>query len=140
MAFFGRDPERGFRVNAAPATGTRSRVLVRFTCAGRDFVLRQTIIAPNGQSGWHFHDGTLFVLVTGGPLDHPATDCVPVVKPPWRIFREPSGAGHAHLARNPGPKPVRLTVLYVNPAGSPLSRSIPAPECAHIPEPGDTAH
>lgn len=135
MAFPTRDSERGFRANPAPAFGTRSRELIRFTCAGREFVLRQTIIGPGGQSGWHYHDGTLFVLVTGGPLHHPATDCVPVTKHPWRIFREPSGSAHAHLARNPGARPVRLTVLYVNPAGSPLSRTVPTPPCAQ----GDAA-
>ncbi|WP_067572002.1 cupin domain-containing protein [Nocardia acidivorans] len=124
MAFLARS----FRENPVPASGTRSREFIRFRCAGREFILRQTILEPGGQSGWHYHDGTLFVLVTGGPLNHPATDCVPVTKRPWRIFREPSGRAHAHLARNLGDRPVRLTVVYVNPAGSPLSRSIAPPE------------
>ncbi|WP_306364691.1 cupin domain-containing protein [Nocardia sp. CC227C] len=119
-----------YRPNPAPATGTASRELVRFTLAGRDFVLRRTIVQPGGHSGWHYHDGTLFVLVTGGDLDHPWTDCVPLTHRRGRIFKEPGGPENAHLARNLGTRPLTLTVLYVNPAGSPLSRSIPPPPCA----------
>ncbi|MBF6328942.1 hypothetical protein [Nocardia transvalensis] len=119
-----------FRPNPAPATGTRSRVLARLRIARWEFVLRQTVIEPGGDSGWHFHDGTLFVLVTGSALDHPGTDCLPVTYRPWRVFREQSGPRHAHLARNGGTKPLMLTVVYINPAGSPLSHSIPPPECA----------
>ncbi|MGW3544797.1 hypothetical protein ACWDNI_30245 [Nocardia niigatensis] len=130
MAFLTRDPRHGFRPNPAPATRTASRILFRFGLARWDLVLRQTVIAPGGQSGWHFHNGTLFVLVTGGVLDHPKADCTPVTIRPWRVFREPSGPGHAHLARNSGPRPVTLTVVYVNPKGSPLSRGIPPPACA----------
>ncbi|WP_245719884.1 cupin domain-containing protein [Nocardia uniformis] len=130
MAFFRRDPQRGYRPNPAPATGTASRVLIRFTVAGREFVLRRTVIEPGGQSGWHYHDGTLWVLVTGGDLDHPWTDCVPLTHRRGRIFREPGGRAHAHLARNLGATPVKLTVLYIKPAGSPLARGIDPPPCA----------
>ncbi|QLY30923.1 cupin domain-containing protein [Nocardia huaxiensis] len=140
MPFFRADPSRGFRPNAAPAVGTASRVLFRRTLAGREFVLRQTVIEPGGDSGWHFHDGTLFVLVTGGDLDHPGLDCLPVTKRRGRVFREPSGREHAHLARNGGTKPVKLTVLYIDPPGSPLSRSVPPPPCATVPDSGDAAH
>ncbi|MDR7167901.1 putative cupin superfamily protein [Nocardia kruczakiae] len=118
-----------FQPNPPPAVGTRSRVLLRFRCAGRDFLLRQTIVEPGGDSGWHYHDGTLFVLVTGSALDHPGTDCVPVTYRPGRVFREPAGAANAHTARNRTRKPLRLTVFYVLPAGSPLSRPVAAPEC-----------
>ncbi|WP_245721498.1 GNAT family N-acetyltransferase [Nocardia crassostreae] len=115
MALFHRDPRNGFRPNPPPAIGTASRELARFTLLGREVVLRQTLIAPGGRTGWHFHDGTLLVLVTGSALDHPGLDCAPVTKRPWRVFREPSGRANAHLARNSGPNPLRLTVLYINP-------------------------
>lgn len=123
----------GFRPNPAPAVGTVGRVLARVSIAGWEFVLRQTVLEPGGHSGWHYHDGTLFVLVTGGPLDHPGLDCAAVIKRPWRIFREPRGRAHAHLARNSGSTPVLLTVFYINPANSPLSRSVPPPPCASEP-------
>ncbi|WP_253788266.1 cupin domain-containing protein [Nocardia amikacinitolerans] len=113
--------------NAAPASGTASRVLARFTIAGRDILLRQTVIDPGGTSGWHFHDGTLFVLVARGTLDHPGPDGAPVTYHRGRVFREPSGPRYPHVARNLGPAAVTLFVLYLNPKGSPLSRSIPPP-------------
>ena len=49
-------------MNAAPARGTASRVLFRFTW-GRGVIVRQTVIEAGGTSGWHYHDGMLFVLV-----------------------------------------------------------------------------
>jgi hypothetical protein len=55
------------------------------------------------------------VGVTSGPCDAPQLRA--------------AGAAHAHTARNRTRKPLRLTVFYVLSAGSPLSRSIPAPEC-----------
>ncbi|MGK8511287.1 cupin domain-containing protein [Nocardia asiatica] len=119
-----------FEANAAPAHGTASRVLFRFAVGRRAFVLRQTIIEPGGSSGWHYHDGTLFVLVARGTLDHPGADCAPVTYRRWRVFREPSGPRHPHVARNLGTTPVLLCVLYLTPVGSPLSRGIPPPECA----------
>ncbi|MGV9676106.1 cupin domain-containing protein [Nocardia sp. NPDC003482] len=124
------DHPSGFRPNPPPATGTRSRVLARLRVARWELILRQTIIEPGGDSGWHYHDGTLVVLVTGGTLDHPGMDCAPVRYGPWRVFREPSGRERAHLARNGGTKPLMLTVLYLNPADSPLSRQVEPPPCA----------
>ncbi|WP_227979171.1 cupin domain-containing protein [Nocardia spumae] len=120
---------RGFRPNPAPAVGTRSRILARVRIARWDLVVRQTIVDPGGDSGWHYHDGTLFVLVTGSTLTHPGTDCVPLTYRPGRIFREPAGPEHAHTARNRSRTPLRLNVLYLLPTGSPLSRPVPAPAC-----------
>lgn len=119
-----------FEVNAAPAHGTASRVLFRFALGRWAVVLRQTLIEPGGSSGWHYHDGTLFVLVARGTLDHPGADCAPVSYRRPRIFREPSGPRYPHVARNLGTVPVLLCVLYFTPIDSPLSRSVPPPECA----------
>ncbi|MGW4714843.1 hypothetical protein [Nocardia sp. NPDC004260] len=119
-----------FEVNAAPAHGTASRVLFRFALGRWAVVLRQTLIEPGGSSGWHYHDGTLFVLVAQGTLDHPGADCAPVTYRRPRIFREPSGPRYPHVARNLGTVPVLLCVLYFTPVDSPLSRSVPPPECA----------
>ncbi|MFI7663788.1 cupin domain-containing protein [Nocardia sp. NPDC049526] len=121
---------REFQVNAAPARGTASRVLFRFTLGRRAVIGRQTVIEPGGTSGWHYHDGTLLVLVARGTLDHPGSDCVPVTYRRGRIFREPSGRSYPHVARNLGTTPVTLFVLYLNPTGSPLSRHVDPPECA----------
>ncbi|MBF6464867.1 hypothetical protein IU427_06670 [Nocardia beijingensis] len=119
-----------FEVNAAPAHGTASRVLFRLAAGRWAFILRQTLIEPGGSSGWHYHDGTLFVLVARGTLDHPGADCAPVAYRRWRVFREPSGPRYPHVARNAGTAPVLLCVLYITPVGSPLSRSVAPPPCA----------
>ena len=95
--------------------------------AGHDIVVRQTRLAPGASSGWHYHDGTLFVLVTRGTLDHPYLRRGPRSYPRWRVFREPSGPDNVHVARNPGTAEVRIAVVYVNPAGSPLSHAVPTP-------------
>lgn len=116
-------------MNAAPARGTASRVLFRFTL-GREVIARQTVIEPGGTSGWHYHDGTLLVVVARGTLDHPGGDCVPVTYRRGRIFREPSGPNYPHVARNLGTTPVTLFVLYLNPVGSPLSHHVDPPACA----------
>ncbi|WP_433523557.1 cupin domain-containing protein [Nocardia pseudovaccinii] len=121
---------RKFQVNAAPARGTASRVLFRCTLGRRAVIGRQTVIEPGGTSGWHYHDGTLLVLVARGTLDHPGSDRVPVTYRRGRIFREPSGPSYPHVARNLGTTPVTLFVLYLNPVGSPLSRHVDPPECA----------
>ncbi|MEU4599155.1 hypothetical protein [Nocardia sp. NPDC023988] len=118
---------REFVVNPAPAVGTASRTLLRLRLAGRDIVVRRTRIVPGGTSGWHFHDGTLFVLVTRGVLDHPYLARGPAEYRRFRLFREPSGPDNAHVARNNGTTEVRILVLYVNPAGAPLSRQVPPP-------------
>lgn len=115
-----------FQANPAPAHGTASRELLRFTLGRREIVLRQTRIRPGGSSGWHYHDGTLFVLVTKGALDHPGIHTHPVYRR-GRVFREPSGPKYPHIARNRGTETVGLLVCYLNPADSPLSRGIDPP-------------
>ncbi|UGT52456.1 cupin domain-containing protein [Nocardia asteroides] len=116
-----------FQPNPAPAVGTASRTLLRVRLGRRDIVVRRTRIAPGGSSGWHYHDGTLFVLVTRGVLDHPYVRRGPAVYPRGHVFREPSGPANAHVARNLGRAEVRILVLYLNPAGSPLSHQVTPP-------------
>ncbi|WP_245546065.1 cupin domain-containing protein [Nocardia higoensis] len=118
--------ERVLRANPAPASGTASRILLRLTLGPRELIARHTVIAPGGSSGWHYHDGPLFVLVARGTLDHPYADGVPVHYRRGRIFREPSGPANRHVACNTGTEPVTLFVLYLNPKGSPLAHSVPS--------------
>ncbi|RBO91479.1 cupin domain [Nocardia puris] len=100
---------------------------MRFGLGRRQILLRQTVIEPGGTSGWHYHDGTLVVLVARGTLDHPGADGVAVTYRRGRVFREPSGPAYPHVARNLGTTPVTLFVVYLTPKGSPLSRSLPPP-------------
>jgi len=123
--------ERALRPNPAPASGTASRILLRLTLGSRDLIVRHTVIEPGGTSGWHYHDGPLIVLVARGTLDHPYADGAPVRYRRRQIFREPSGPGNRHVARNLGAEPVTLIALYLLPKGSPLSRGAPGPGDGH---------
>jgi hypothetical protein len=52
------------------------------------------------------------------------------VYPTGATFIEESGANHVHIGRNLGDTPVVLDVLYVDPAGAPLSDDDPNPGCS----------
>ncbi len=63
----------------------------------------------------------------GGAPHPPSGPPAPAPPPPPPLFREPSGPANAHVARNLGATEVRILVLYLNPAGSPLSHQVAAP-------------
>jgi quercetin dioxygenase-like cupin family protein len=117
--------------DATPSSGVTGTILSTTTVAGKDYILREITIAPGGTTGWHYHDGTLYAVVAQGTLTHDMSDCtVNGVYGPGSAFTEPSGADHVHIGRNLGTTPVVLYVLYVDPAGSPLSEDAPNPGCA----------
>ena len=100
------------------------QVISQVTVGGEDHVLRQITIQPGGTTGWHWHDGTLYAYVEHGTLTHTDADCTTTdVYRQGAAFIEPSGADHVHVGRNLGTAPLVLDVLYVDPAGSPLSRT-----------------
>jgi quercetin dioxygenase-like cupin family protein len=116
--------------NATPPSGVTATIIAQHTVGGKDYILRQITIAPGGGTGWHFHDGTLYAFVARGTLTHTDSDCTTTdVYPSGSAFVEPSGADHVHIGRNLGSTPVVLDVLYVDPAGSPLSEDAPNPGC-----------
>jgi len=115
---------------ATPGRGVTAKILWQETVSGRDYVLREITIAPGGSTGWHFHDGNLFGVVLKGTLTHNGHDCsVDGVYDAGQTIKEPSGAGNVHIGRNLGTVPLVLDVLYVDPAGSPLSEDAPNPGC-----------
>lgn len=117
--------------NATPPVGVTAKILAQYTVGGKDYVLRQITLAPGGSTGWHYHDGTLYAFVAKGTLTHSDSDCTTTdIYPAGDSFVEPSGANHVHVGRNLGSTPVVLDVLYVDPAGSPLSEDAPNPGCA----------
>jgi quercetin dioxygenase-like cupin family protein len=117
--------------DATPSSGVTGTVLARTTVDGRDYVLRQVTIAVGGTTGWHYHDGTLYAVVRQGTLTRTMADCATTeVSPPGSAVIEEPGANHVHVGRNLGPTPVVLDVLYVLPAGSPLSEDAANPGCA----------
>lgn len=116
---------------ATPSSGVTGVILAQTTAGGKDYIVREITIAPGGETGWHYHQGTLYALVKQGTLTHPEADCgTPDVYPAGSAFIEPSGADHVHIGRNLGTTPIVLEVLYVNPAGAPLSNDAPDPGCA----------
>jgi quercetin dioxygenase-like cupin family protein len=117
--------------NATPPSGVTGTIIAQHTVGGKDYVLRQITLAPGGSTGWHYHDGTLYAFVARGTLTHTDGDCTTTdVYRAGSPFVEPSGAGNVHIGRNLGSTPVVLDVLYVDPAGSPLSEDAPNPGCS----------
>jgi quercetin dioxygenase-like cupin family protein len=116
--------------NATPSSGVSGVILSTVTVGGKDYIVRRITVQPGGSTGWHYHDGTLYAFVEAGTLTHTESDCVTTqVYHQGALFVEPSGAGHVHIGRNLGASPVVLDVLYVDPAGSPLSEDAPNPGC-----------
>jgi quercetin dioxygenase-like cupin family protein len=116
--------------SATPSRGVTAKILAQTTIAGKDYVLREITLQADGSTGWHFHDGTLYALVKQGTLTRTMSDCTTnEVHPAGTGLVEPSGHDHVHIGRNLGTTPVVLEVLYVNPAGSPLSQDAANPGC-----------
>jgi quercetin dioxygenase-like cupin family protein len=116
--------------NATPSSGVTGTIISKTTVDGKDYILRRITIASGGSTGWHYHDGTLYAFVEQGTLTHDESNCqADASYGPGAAFIEPSGADHVHIGRNLGTTPVVLDVLYVDPAGSPLSEDAPNPGC-----------
>jgi quercetin dioxygenase-like cupin family protein len=115
--------------NATPSRGVTAKILSQWTVGDRDFVVREITIAPGGSTGWHNHDGTLYALVKQGVLTRTMSDCTTnFVHHQGEVLTEEPN--HVHIGRNLGTEPMVLNVLYVNPAGAPLSRDEPNPGCS----------
>ena len=113
-----------------PGPGVTGTILAQETVGGKDYILREITIPAGQSTGWHYHDGTLYAFVKQGVLSHFDSTCQEDgVHAAGSTFSEPSGADHVHLGRNLGSTPVVLDVLYVDPAGSPLSEDAPNPGC-----------
>ena len=117
--------------SATPSSGVSGTIISQTTVGGKDYILREITIQPGGSTGWHYHDGTLYAYVVQGALTHTESDCTTTdTYTKGSVFIEPSGSNHVHIGRDLGTQPVVLYVLYVDPAGSPLSESAPNPGCS----------
>ncbi|QNI06441.1 cupin domain-containing protein [Mycobacterium kubicae] len=116
--------------NATPPIGVSAVVLSKQTVNGKDYIVSQITIAPNGSTGWHTHQGEIYGIVKAGELTHYGSDCrqdgVYGVGAP---VTDPTGADHVHIGRNEGTVPLVLEVTYVDPAGAPTSDSASDPGC-----------
>jgi quercetin dioxygenase-like cupin family protein len=114
--------------SATPSRGVTGTILAQWSAGDRDYTLREVVIDPGGSTGWHDHDGTLYAFVKKGVLTRTLGDCTTefVHRGGETLIEEPD---HVHIGRNLGTSPMVLEVLYVNPAGTPLSRDEPNPGC-----------
>lgn len=113
---------------ATPSRGVTAEILAQWSAGDTDYVLREITVQPGGSTGWHYHDGTLYAAVKQGTLTRTMSDCVTTFTHTAgsTLVEEPA---HVHIGRNLGTTPMVLLVLYVNPAGSPLSQDAPNPGC-----------
>lgn len=113
-----------------PGPGVTGTILKDVTVKDTRYVVRKITIPPGQSTGWHYHDGPVHALIESGTLSHFDSSCLldGTFHRGDHIF-EPKGAGHAHITRNLGSRPVVMTVVYVLPAGAPLSQDVPNPGC-----------
>ena len=98
------------------------------TADGFDYTFREITLAPGGSTGWHTHPGRVYGIVKEGTLTHSLADCtIDGIYPTGAGVFEPPGM--THIGRNLGVAPVVLQILYILPAGSPLSVDQPDPGC-----------
>lgn len=116
--------------SATAADGVSATVLWQRTTDGTDYVFREITIAPGGSTGWHWHNGRLYGVIKQGTLTHNGANCaVDGVYPAGSGVFEPSGPDRVHIGRNVGDTPLVMQILYILPAGSPLSEDAPDPGC-----------
>jgi quercetin dioxygenase-like cupin family protein len=118
-------------VAATPSRGVESTVIWEKTEGGKDYIFRRLVIAPGGSTGWHSHPGQLAGTFKEGSLIHNlAADCsVDGLYNAGQGITELAGPEQVHIGRNNGPVPVVVEMLYINPAGAPVSLDAPDPGC-----------
>lgn len=105
-------------------------MLAKQTVGGKDYIVSEITLAPNGSTGWHTHAGIIYGIVKSGELTHYGADCKQDgFYGPGTPITDPTGADHVHIGRNLGTSPLVLEVTYIDPAGSSTSDSAPNPGC-----------
>jgi quercetin dioxygenase-like cupin family protein len=116
--------------HATPPIGVTAVTLSKQTVDGKDYIVSEITVAPNGSTGWHTHQGEIYGVIKSGVLTHYGSDCQQDgVYGPGAAITDPTGPEHVHLARNLGTTPLVLDVTYIDPAGAPTSDDAPNPGC-----------
>ena len=79
-----------------------------------DVVVAEATVPPGASFGWHYHRAAVAAVVKSGTLtlyDSADRTCTPTRYSAGQGFTE--RAGHVHLARNEGHKPVVVLVTYL---------------------------
>jgi quercetin dioxygenase-like cupin family protein len=92
-----------------------------------DIVTQEVSIAVGGDTGWHTHFGSAFVLVKSGNFALTRADgCETRVYHAGEGFAE--GPNDVHIGRNVGSVPVDIIATYTNvPIGGAVAQSVDAP-------------
>lgn len=120
--------------SATPSTGVEVETLSKNTVDGIDYLVTRITVAPGGGTGWHYHPGQVFGVVREGTLTHYDGGCVTDgVYGAGTPVTEGIGPGFVHNGRNLGPTPLVMEIVYINPAGNPLSVDTPEPTGCPVP-------
>jgi quercetin dioxygenase-like cupin family protein len=79
-----------------------------------DVIVAEATVPPGASFGWHYHRAAVAAVVKSGTLtlyDSSDRTCTGTRYGPGQGFTE--RAGHVHLARNEGHKPVVVLVTYL---------------------------
>jgi hypothetical protein len=115
---------------ATPSAGTEAVAISQAAVDRIDYITREITIQPGGSTGWHYHDGRVFGVIRAGTLTHNKADCtVDGVFGAGAPITEESGPNNVHIGRNLEPIPLVMWVVYIEPAGTPLSVDAPDPGC-----------
>jgi quercetin dioxygenase-like cupin family protein len=116
--------------SATGGSGVTVETLSQATLNGNDYITKQITIDPGGSTGWHWHAGRVFGVIKEGTMTHTMADCtVDGVFNAGDPVTEGSGPNNVHVGRNLGPGPLVMQVVYIDPAGGPLSQDVPDPGC-----------
>lgn len=117
---------------ATPGDGVSAVLMSQATVDGHDYIMREITIEPGGSTGWHWHQGRLYGVIKEGTLTHDRSDCtVDGIYNAGDPITEATGPDHVHVGRNLGSAPAVMQVLYIDPAGAPLSVDAPDPGCGY---------
>ncbi len=97
--------------------GPHFKINLRDSSKPGDVVLTKFVLAPGGQSGWHFHPGPAVVTVKSGVLTLDHEDCSSATFNADQVAVEP--IEHVHRVRNVGTTDLEFWVMFLDvPVGS----------------------
>ncbi len=114
-------PGSGFKERTVFARGTlegQFKIKLQNSSQPGDVVVQKFVLAPGGQSGWHFHPGPAVVTVKSGELTLDQEDCSSATYSAGQVAVEPTD--DVHRVRNLGTADLEFWVTFLDiPVGSP---------------------
>jgi quercetin dioxygenase-like cupin family protein len=111
----------GFKERTVVARGTledQFKIQLRKSLMPGDVVVQKFVLAPGGQSGWHYHPGPAIVTVQLGQLTLDQNDCSTTTYSGGKVAVEPTDV--VHRVRNLGATDVEFWVTFLDiPVGMP---------------------